>query len=351
MQTRTEHAAAEKRQVTSSDVAKLARVSQSTVSRVFSGSVRLAPETRARVLEAARRLGYRPNAIARSLVSSKTNIIGLIVMRNDSPFYNEMVNRMALALRGYGFCTMLIRQLEGEGGNETVTRALEYRVDGVVVTAIEDTRSACEICQQASVPVVLLNRYIAGAEVDSVCCNNALAGEDVIAYLAARGHRSVACLMGEGSASTTRDRLQGMLRKARELNVNISSVTYGFHTYERGREMCLELMRSNQPRPDAIFCSGDIIAFGALDALRYELGLRVPEDISVIGFDDTSEAAWKAYDLTTVRQPYEQLVESTCQLLIRRIEQSDEPIARVQHPCKLVERSTVADRSGCPEAN
>lgn len=333
-----------KRPVTSTDVARLANVSQATVSRAFNKSARLAPETRERVLEAARQLGYRPNAIARSLVSNKTNLIGLIVMRNGSPFYNELVNRMVLACRQFGYCCMMIRQIEGERGVDTVARALEYRVDGVIVTAIEDTKSACDLCRQASVPIVLLNRFLDGADVDSVCCNNALAGELIIEFLASKGHKTLGCLMGDPTASTTRERMRGLQRKAAECDMKIISTLYGDYTYESGRQMCRTMMKTNQPLPDTIFCSGDIIAFGVMDSLRQEFGLRVPEDVSIIGFDDTSEASWLSYNLTTVRQPYDKLVHTACELLLRRMEQPKAELLQVLHDCTFVERGSVSTK-------
>lgn len=334
-------AGTEKRAVTSSDVARLAKVSQSTVSRAFSESSRLSQETRKRVLEAARALGYRPNAIARSLVSNRTNIIGLIVMRNGSPFYNCLVDLLVTTCRRYGYCAMMIRQLEGESGADTVARALEYRVDGVVVTAIEDSESACEVCRQASVPIVLLNRYIAGAEVDSVCCDNYMAGRMIADYLGRKGHKTIACLMGDEKASTTRDRLRGMLARTDDLGMEITKIEYGDYTYDSGREMCRALVGAGGKLPDTIFCSGDIVAFGVMDALRYEFHLRVPEDVSVLGFDDITEASWKAYDLTTVRQPYAELVNTTCQMLVRRMDTPGESVMRALHACELVERGTV----------
>lgn len=333
--------AAARRPVTSTDVARLAEVSQSTVSRAFSETSKLTPETRKRVLDAARELGYRPNAIARSLVSSKTNIIGLTVMRNESPFYSLLVNHMASVCRDYGYNVMMIRQKEGESGDETVARALEYRVDGIVVTAVEDTESVCQLCRDAETPIILLNRYVAGADVDTVCSDNYLAGEMVVDYLAQKGHRTIACLMGAVKASTTRDRLRGMLAKAKTWGVSISRVEYGDYTYESGCEMGRKLMKSGESLPDAIFCSGDIIAFGVLDVLRHEFGVKVPEDVSVIGFDDINEASWLSYSLTTVRQPYAELVDTTFNLLMRRMKSPDESIIRALHVCEIVERCSV----------
>ncbi len=337
--------AEEKRPVTSSDVARLAGVSQPTVSRAFSDSARLSDATKKRVLEAARQLGYRPNAIARSLVSSRTNIVGVIVMRNESPFYNEMVNLLVVACRKYGYCAMVIRQTEHESGLDTVTRALEYRVDGLLVTAIENTQSAYEICRQTTTPIVLFNRYIIGANVDTVSCDNYDGGGLVADYLISKGHRRIACLMGEERASTTKERLLGIRARAEaESNdLDVCDILYGDYTYESGREMCRRLLEKGGERPSAIFCSGDIIAFGVLDTLRLELGLRVPEDISVIGFDDTREAAWASYDLTTIRQPYTELADAACKLLMERIEHPDGSVKRSLHCGVLVERGSVAD--------
>ncbi len=335
----------EKRPATSSDVARLANVSQSTVSRVFSDTCRLSEETKKRVMEAAKELGYRPNKIARSLVSNRTNIIGLIVMHNESPFYTTLINLMVTTCRKFGYCAMVIRQMPGELGVDTVARALEYRVDGVVITAIEDTQSANEICHQASVPIVLLNRYIAGAGVDSVCCDNYEAGGMIAQYLIDKGHHNIACLMGDSTASTTRDRLLGMRSCAECHGLSIDTVEYGAYTYESGRDMCRKLLNSCKEKPDAIFCSGDIIAFGAMDVIRYEYGLEIPKDISVIGFDDTIEAAWASYNLTTVRQPYSELVETACKLLIRRIERDGGSVVRSLHACELKVRGTVSDLS------
>ena len=331
----------EKRPATSSDVAKLAHVSQSTVSRVFSDSCKLSDETKKRVLEAAKQLGYRPNKIARGLVSNKTNIIGLIVMNNESPFYTTLTDLMVTACRKYGYCAMVIRQMPEESGIDTVTRALDYRVDGIIVTAIEDTQSASEICRQSNVPIVLLNRYIAGTGVDSVCCDNLEAGGMIAQYLAEMGHHRISCLMGDASASTTKDRLLGIRSRAEELQLSVETVEYGSYSYESGREMCRKLMRECKERPDVIFCSGDVIAFGAMDVLRWELGLKIPEDISVIGFDGTMEASWASYNLTTVRQPYIELVETACQLLIRCIKHENRGVVRSLHACQIKERGSV----------
>lgn len=332
------------RLVTSIDVAKLAGVSQSTVSRAFSEQAKLSDATKQRVLDAAHQLGYRPNAIARSLVSNRTNIIGLIIMQNSSPFYNILIDMMVSGCRDYGYCAMVIRQQEGESGSETVARALDYRVDGLAITAIENSENASEICRQARVPIVLLNRVLSGVEVDTVCCNNHGAAQSIIRFLAKCGHKNLACLMGDSKASTTQERLNGMEAEIPRSKMKITNILYGSYTYQSGQAMCRQLMAEKKIMPDVIFCSGDVIAFGVMDTLRYEFGLKVPENISVIGFDDTMQAGWDSYQLTTMRQPYGDLVDSACQLLVNRIEGSGDGKTHMIHGCQLVERKSVGKR-------
>ena len=331
------------RVATSVDVAKVAGVSQATVSRAFNAESKLSPETRRRVLDVARSLGYYPNAIARSLVSKKTNIVGIIQMSGESPFYTYLINELVVAWRQRGYYSMLIRQEEGETGDATVLRALEYHVDGIVVTSIHDSQSVREACQRTGTPIMLLNRYISDLNIDSVCCDNTGAGRMVAEYLYRKGHRKIACLMGDSEASTTRERLSGLRSFTQDHGMEMVSIQYGRYTYKSGCEMCEAMLRSSEPPPTAVFCSGDIVAFGVIDTLRYRFQKRIPQDISVIGFDDIPECSWQAYALTTVRQPYKELIDSTCQLLIRRMKSDMDGAMRMLHSCRIVERESVRD--------
>ena len=333
------------RVATSIDVARVAGVSQATVSRAFNAESKLSAETRRRVLEVARSLGYYPNAIARSLVSKKTNIVGIIQMSSESPFYTYLINELVVAWRQRGYYSMMIRQEEGETGEETVLRALEYHVDGIVVTSIHDSKSVREACRRTGTLIVLLNRGFFDTSIDFVCCDNYSAGTMVAQYLYQKGHRSIACLMGDSEASTTRERLNGLRAFIKDRDMEIADVQYGRYTYKSGCEMCEAMMNSGKTPPTAVFCSGDIIAFGVIDTLRYHFGKRVPEDISVIGFDDIPQSAWQAYSLTTMRQPYKELIDSTCQMLIRRMSSDMDGMVRMLHSCRIVERSSVRDLS------
>lgn len=345
MEKRTPNKAQHCKRSTSVDVAKLARVSQSTVSRVFSGVSTVSPEIRQRVLEASNQLGYRPNALARSLISKRTSLIALLVMRNESPFYHHMIDYVIDEAQRRKYNVIIVRQRDNESGADLISHALEYRVDGVIVTAIEDSKIAREVCVESDTPIVLLNRYIAGVDADVVCCDNYAAGVMIANYLNKKGHRKIACLIGDERALITRDRILGIKDQCEALALNLVDIKYGAFTYNSGREMCLEMMETLDTMPDAIFCGADVIAFGVIDTLRNNFGLRVPEDISVVGFNDIKEARWKAYDLTTVRQPFQDLASSSLDLLIRRIKTPDAPAMKIQHNCSIVERGTVLDRS------
>lgn len=329
------------RPVTSVDVARFARVSQSTVSRVFNGAASIAPETRAHVLDASKKLGYRPNAIARGLISSRTNIIALLIMQNGSPFYHHLVDILLSEFRKRNYNVMVVRQLDNEAGAEMLVRVQEYRVDGIVVTAVEDSGAVRDICEQSDAPIVLLNRYITGVDVDIVCCDNYSAGVMVSNFFQKNGYHSVACLLGDERALITRDRVLGIQDGSESAELSIVDMEYGRYTYESGCQMCRQMMQRLTERPDVVFCAADVIAFGAIDTLRYEYHLRVPEDISVMGFNDIPETQWMAYNLTTVRQPYQELVDSCVDLLSRRIESRNAPTMKIQHSCAIVERGTT----------
>ena len=250
---------------------------------------------------------------------------------------------MAESSRKHGYYVLTIMQDECETNEDTVARALQYHVDGVVIMSItiENSESMVSMCKRSGTAVVLMNRYIPGSDIESVCCDNYAAGEMIIKYLHNRGHKTIACLMGSALASTTQERLKGIQYQSQKVGISISDVIYGSYTYESGKEMGRELITKSLTLPDTIFCCGDIIAFGVIDVLRYEFKLKVPEDISVMGFDDIREASWQAYNLTTVHQPYDDLVNSTFELLIRRIKSPDSPIARMLHDTNIVERGSV----------
>ena len=327
---------------TSKDVSRLAGVSQATVSRAFSNDSLLTPETKKRVLDAAEQLGYIPNAIARSLVSVETNLVGIVVFHNQSPFQRNLVNQLSRELRARGRYAVMVYQGETETQEETILQALMYRVDGIFITEAANTVRVSEICASAKVPVVLVSRDVSGNTMNTVSCDDYAASGRIAEYLSRSGKRTVACLMGTAEASTTQKRLQGFQNSAAACGMEITSVSYGRYSYSSGREMARELLsRSGEDLPDALFCSGDIIAMGAMDCIRQERGLRIPEDVAVAGFDGISESGWLSYSLTTMKQPVEQMVSAACDTLIRVIRDPMASPTQQVFECSLCERGSV----------
>lgn len=304
--------------VTSHQVALKAGVSQSTVSRVFSGDRRLSEATRQRVLEVAHGLGYKPNAIARSLITQRTQIIGLVASYMTNPFFPVVLQAFTQALHELGWKVLLFTAGTSEDVDELLPEVLAYQVDGlIIVTASLSSRMTREVLQRG-IPVVLFNRYAPGSGASAVSCANYEGGRLVADVLLDAGHQRLAYIAGREDTSTNQDRQKGFLERLAERKVKDCRVEPGNFTYQGGFSAAMRLLQSPQ-RPDAIFCANDITALGALDAAR-KLGVRVPEQLSVIGFDDIPMAQWAAYDLTTVRQPVEEMIEASVELLLERVE-------------------------------
>jgi LacI family transcriptional regulator len=315
--------------VTSKDIAGELGISQSTVSRALRGDPRVAASTLTRVLDAAQRLNYTPNLAARSLITRKTRTIGVVVSDITNPFYPELLdilhNEFALA----SYRTILLNERTDVHLEQHVAELVNGgAVDGLVyVSAVLGMplpgRGA------SARPVVLLNREICSAAVAQA--------------LVDLGHRRIALIAGPENTSTSKDREVGFTEQLRALGAPLDERLrrVGQFSHKSGYQWCLDLLAADE-RPTALFAANDVIAFGALDAAR-RLRVRVPEELSVVGFDDIDMASWEGFNLTTARQPLAEMARTAARLLLERIE-SEEPLAprRRVFPVKLVHRSTLA---------
>jgi DNA-binding LacI/PurR family transcriptional regulator len=325
----------------------LAGVSQAAVSRTFTPGASVSEKTRAKVLAAAEQLGYRPNVIARSLIRKSTNMIGLVVMRFTNPFYARMIRDFTRALQDLGYWTMLLNIAEAEEVEQALPTALQYQVDGLIITSATLSSTLAKACARSGTPVVLFNRYASSDDVHVVRCDNVLGGRLVADALLDAGHQRLAYIAGEEGSSTNRDREQGFVKRLRERGQTLAfRESAGDYTYESGYAAAQRLLQEEGP-PDGIFCASDLIAMGALDLARCELRCQVPGDISVIGFDDIPMAAWPGYHLTTVRQPVEEMVQATIQVLVQAIESpSTKPVMRVIAPTLMARTSARVASTG-----
>jgi DNA-binding LacI/PurR family transcriptional regulator len=331
------------RSVTASDVAKYLGMSQSTVSRVFTPGASVSEETRKKVLEAARELGYRPNAMARSLITKKSNMIGIVMGDIKNPFYPEVLSKFSRELGRRGYHVLFVNAENDQLSGDEVNQFLEYNVEGVVVTDALFTSSVANYFKDNNIPIVLFNRYSQDPLFNAVACDNVDGGYQIGKYLIEKGHHHFAYISGTQNTSTSHDREKGFRNALVENGFNLITDS-GEYTYEEAYQAALRLLNSKNP-PDAIFCANDIMALGAIDAAK-EIGVRIPEDASIVGFDDISMGAWSAYSLTTWKQPVNEMIEATIDILLGDIKKSKSESLSVNKSIKghLVERKSVAQR-------
>jgi DNA-binding LacI/PurR family transcriptional regulator len=336
---------------TATDVARAAGVSTATVSRAMQRDGVVSQETRERVLEIAASLRYRPNNIARGLARRQNSLIGVVVGDITNPFYPEVIERLTKRLTNAGLHTMLVNMVDGIDIEETLAPLLEYQVKAAVFVAAPYTSDACDICRSHHIPSFLLNRSVRRNDITSVTCDNLAGGRLVAELLINAGHQKLAYISGRPDTSTNRDRAKGFSDVLRESGHGPCIIEPGgTYSYEGGYNAALRLIRA-QHEVDAVFCANDIIALGALDALRHALGMKVPNDISVIGFDDIAAASWPAYDLTTVRQPLERMIDVLVSAILRGDGgESEKKSGLVAIPGELVARSSarLSERPAAP---
>jgi DNA-binding LacI/PurR family transcriptional regulator len=307
----------DKRTYTSEDVADLAGVSQSTVSRVFAGNTRVSEKKRKKILEIAEKLGYQPNAIARGLSTRRTRLIGIVMRDFGNPFYPEVLSKFYSHLSRRGYHLIFINTEDEYIQEKEINQLIDYNVEGVIITDALLSSSEAQRFSRNKIAVTLFNRYIENSNSSAVFCDNYSGGRQIATYLVENGHRCFAFISGLVNTSTTIDRKRGFEEVLKERGISRFYTNGGDYSYESGYMAAQEIV-SKQERVDCIFCANDIIAIGAMEGIR-QMGLRIPDDISIIGFDDISIASWPSYSLTTWKYSMDELVEKTVELIIDEI--------------------------------
>ena len=332
--------------VTSKDVAKLAGVSQSTVSRVFNEatSTSVKPKMKEKVMKAADALGYRPNLVARGMISGKTNLVALVVGGNLGPFYNRIIDTFTKKIQEIGKQCLVFKVQKYEQLDEIIEKVLQFHVEAAVVTASAMTKEMAETMMKNEIPVVLFNRFICGLDISTIYVDPVAGGGLVAEYLYKKGHRNIGYIHYHIETEEETEKKIGFYSKLRQFHVYQIQEEVASYSYREGYEAAVRLLNVEKP-PTAIFATSDLIAIGAIDAARYELGLRVPEDLAVIGYDDIDMSEWKSYDLTSVRQPIEEMVDKTIKTIKNMLDGMQEPRIEMISP-QLVERgSAMFDRT------
>ncbi|MDE3122426.1 MAG: LacI family DNA-binding transcriptional regulator [Paracoccaceae bacterium] len=326
--------------VTLKDVAARAGVSRSAVSRTFTPGASVSPKMRARVEEAAEALGYFPNALASSLTTGRTKLIGLVSNNFHNPAFLEIFDRFTRGLQERGLRPLLVNLTDETAPDASVRMLRQYSVDGVVLASSTLPPSFAQAFSEAGMPVVhAFGRAARRTAVDVVTIDNLACGRMAARTLLARGYRRLAFLGGPEGATSTQDRLAGFRAElAGRADVEVSHSFAADYTFEAGRAA---MFRSLDAGPaEAYFCGDDVLSIGALSAVR-ERGLTVPGDVGLLGVNDMEIAGWQMIGLTTIRQPMREIVQASIDLMVEKLAAPGHA-PRVQVlPCTVIERTTL----------
>lgn len=305
----------EARRVTSYDVATLAGVSQSAVSRCFKPGASVSKATYARVMQAAHDLDYTPNAAARSLITRRSNLVAVIVSAAISQHYSDILTELSrqFSLRGMH---IVLFNVPSEGDiDHTLAEVWQHRVDGAVVAA-RLTASQVGEFERRQVPIVLFNRSVDGCAVNNVVCNQEEAARAMVTRLAAGGHKRFAMIDGPAHSPIAEQRKRGMAGRLAELGLPAPLAVAGGFDYASGARGLREILDRSGGIPDVVVCGNDLMAIGCLDTARHDFSIDVPGRLSVTGFDGIAASSWISYNLTTMRQPLLCMAQAAAEMLL-----------------------------------
>jgi len=313
------HAKSERKRATSYDVAKLAGVSQSAVSRVFQDGASASKAMRDRVMAAADTLGYRPNAIARGLITRRSNMVAVVISKLTNLYYPEVLVQLTQRFSERGVRVLLFALERESDTKPSLEQMLQYRVDGIL-TAAMFTADEINTVENAGIPIVFYNRTSQNQRMSSVRCDQEEGERWLVDALVGAGHRSFGIVAGPPDSVVSIERKTGALSELAAAGITDITTVSGDYGYDKGRACFAELVQERGSPPDAIIAANDVMAIGCIDEAREGYGLEVPQDISIVGFDGVGPASYAAYDVTTVRQPVHRMTESAASMLLERIE-------------------------------
>lgn len=323
------------RKVTSHDVARRAGVSRAAVSRTFTPDASVSPETRAKVIAAAKELGYRVNYLARSLINQRSDLVGVVAAGLDNPFRSLQIEHIARALLLRNFRPVLLPTSTSADTSEVIGQLLHYSVSGVLVTSDAPPTSLCEECAAYGVPIVLINKGDDIPLVDRVVNDDKAAGRLAADCLIDGGARRPAVMAATAVSYTARRRVDAFVKRCKARGAPAEVLPIALNDYVHGLEGAVPLAASGI---DGLFCINDYMACGVVDRLRRDGALG---KVRVVGHDDIPQAAWGAYELTTIAQPCDVQARQAIELLVSRMD-APKMTARVEFtPVTLVKRNTA----------
>ncbi|MGC8536456.1 MAG: LacI family DNA-binding transcriptional regulator [Rhizomicrobium sp.] len=325
--------------ITLKDVAERAGVSRAAVSRTFTPGASVSAKTRAKVEKVATELGYSPNILARSLMTRKTQLVGLVSNNFHNPVFLEIFDLFTRGLQEKSLRPLLFNLSNETSPKRSLNLMQQYSVDGVIIASSHVPDGFAAAFQVAGMPVVhAFGRAAQTPVVPVVGIDNIDAGRMAARTLIERGYRHIGFLGGPHDASTTQDRQQGFTEVAALSGVEATVSFAGAYSFNAGRAEMSRLLRES--RAEAYFCADDVLSIGALSAIR-DKGLSVPRDIGVIGLNDMELASWAGIDLTTIQQPFGAIIDASIDMIHSQFSNHNRlPEARL-FPCRIIERSTL----------
>ena len=325
---------------TSQDVAKLAGVSQSAVSRCFTKNASISSRTKLRVIEAAKKLRYKPQTFSRlSSSENESGLVGVILPYVTNRYYPEVLTELHEALRISGYRILLITTDDGEELDDRLIQ--HYLKDKLIaiISATKPTETFVTSCTERRIQVIAYNRNWNIPTTSSVACDHRMGGEMIAKLFIEKDHQHIGLIKGPTGSYVSQQRCKGFLDQLKKTsNVKVDSED-GFFTYEGGQKAAEKLLQNK--KISAIFCADDTMAFGCLDFVKRKTKLKIPHNIEIVGFDDISVANWKAYNLTTIRQPIRQMAKLTTQLIGDYLEDVEfEPVNHLIQG-RLINRKTT----------
>jgi DNA-binding LacI/PurR family transcriptional regulator len=327
--------------VTAYEVAHLAGVSQSAVSRAFTSGSSVSAATRKKVMEAAQKLNYRPNLIARSLSMRRSNTVGVIVPPLSNPFFPALLEALSSAFNRLGYRILLFTSNPAISSDPILEDVLHSRVDALVMISASVSSSFADECRMIGLPIVLLNRKTDSKQISSVTGANAKGAETIASFLLEGGHRRYAFIAGLEASSTSRDREEAFSRQLMKSGKRLAARATGHFSFEAAMAASRELL-SSRSRPDAIFCANDYMALAAIQVAQKEFGLDLGREISIVGFDDAELASWPLFNLTTFVQPAQLMADRVADMLHRQLCTNENAGSReVVFPGELIVRGSA----------
>lgn len=336
-----------RRAPTAHDVAALAGVSQSAVSRCFTPGASISDDTRRRVQAAAEQLGYRPNLIARSLIKRRSTIIGVVIPGLQNPFYSSVLEALSADLAAAGYRILLFNAPARGTPDPVLDEVLNYRVDALILVSSTLSSGLADECQNIGLPVVQLNRTAERSTVSSVVGDNHGGAATVARFLLACEHQRFAFIAGLETASTSREREAAFLATIEEAGKPVKRAVANY-AFDEAQAAARTLLSGDAP-PDAIFCANDYMALAVLGVARAEFGLTVGRDISIAGFDDLPMAAWPEFSLTTFRQPVRAMSARAVAMIDAQLQGTDSGRSEVVAGDLVVRGSTRVPAYGVVE--